>query len=373
MHAADINVPSGAHDIYDEEDLIIALAKLIAGRLDVQRWRFATDSDNGKSGRAFLDVASLDVVADLRAEKRKLTQLDIVRGEAAWCHPDVQTLARRKLLRALRSALPLHCVVALPGQEVGSNWAEFAHLITQNGAVVEAEPANVVGRCAVHALLNDECTVQSTQDIVLDEAATSTLVATHPASKAPRKALEGATKSVGNALRALGGCPATSFTVEYVVFETEEGLRLWATELEVGLTRLAAGHALHICGAGCDDRRATYTLLPQLSGPGIEATSFATFFKLCRKHGLAFDVEKRRGPVVALVDSLASGVLGACVEGLTLRDALRLSLDFLKFIRTKLDASHLIHREARPEDRDVEFVRFALERILREEESNDKK
>ena len=54
-----------------------------------------------------------------------------------------------------------------------------------------------------------------------------------------------------------------------------------------------------------------------------------------------------------------------------MRDALRLSLDFLKFIRTKLDASHLIHREARPEDRDVEFVRFALERILKEEESKD--
>ena len=128
---------------------------------------------------------------------------------------------------------------------------------------------------------------------------------------------------------------------------------------------------MHICVAGCDDRRATYTLLPQLSGPGIEATSFATFFKLCRKHGLAFDVEKRRGPVVALVDSLASGVIGACVEGLTLRDSLRLSLDFLKFIRTKLDASHLIHREARPEDRDVEFVRFALERILKEEDSKN--
>ena len=82
-------------------------------------------------------------------------------------------------------------------------------------------------------------------------------------------------------------------------------------------------------------------------------------------------MEKRRGPVVGLVDSLASGVLGACVEGLTLRDSLRLSLDFLKFIRTKLDASHLIHREARPEDRDVEFVRFALERILKEEDSKD--
>jgi hypothetical protein len=225
----------------------------------------------------------------------------------------------------------------------------------------------------VHALLKpgDECAIQATQDIVLDEAATQALLATHPANKAPRKALEGATRAVGDALRRLGSCPATFFTVHYVIFETEDGLRLWATELDVGLTHLAAGHALHVCVAGCDERSATYALLPSISGAGLEATSFATFFKLCRAHGCAFDVEKRRGPVVALVDSLASGVIGACIEGLTLKDALRLALLFLKFVRTKLDAPHLIHREARPEDRDVEFVAKALSLALAGEEGND--
>lgn len=376
LHAADVNVPSGAHDIYGEEDLVVALAKLIAGRLEVERWRFATDNDNGTSGRAFLDVADVDVVADLRAEKRKLTQLDVVRGEAAWCHPDVQTLARRKLLRALRPALVHACVVALPGREVsagGSQWADFMELVNREGAVVEAQPTKVVGRCAVHALLKpgDACAIQATQDIVLDEAATQALLATHPANKAPRKALEGATRAVGAALRRLGGCPATFFTVQYVIFETEDGLRLWATELDVGLTHLAAGHSLHVCVAGRDERSATYALLPSISGAGLEATSFATFFKLCRAHGCAFDVKKRRGPVVALVDSLASGVIGACIEGLTLKDALRLALLFLKFVRTKLDASHLIHREARPEDRDVEFVVKALDLVLAGEEGND--
>ena len=123
--------------------------------------------------------------------------------------------------------------------------------------------------------------------------------------------------------------------------------------------------------AGRDERSATYALLPSISGAGLEATSFATFFKLCRAHGCAFDVKKRRGPVVALVDSLASGVIGACIEGLTLKDALRLALLFLKFVRTKLDASHLIHREARPEDRDVEFVVKALDLVLAGEEGND--
>eukprot|EP00904_Undaria_pinnatifida_P000730 jgi/Undpi1/10658/HiC_scaffold_29.g13107.m1 len=41
--AADVSAPIGAHDVYDEEDLMIALTKLIAGHLDVQRWHIKVD------------------------------------------------------------------------------------------------------------------------------------------------------------------------------------------------------------------------------------------------------------------------------------------------------------------------------------------
>lgn len=39
-----MNTPLGAHDIYSEEDLVIALTKLIAAHLDVNRWVFKLDS-----------------------------------------------------------------------------------------------------------------------------------------------------------------------------------------------------------------------------------------------------------------------------------------------------------------------------------------
>jgi hypothetical protein len=42
--AADVNTPLGAHDIYDEEDFIIALTKLIASHLDITRWVFKLES-----------------------------------------------------------------------------------------------------------------------------------------------------------------------------------------------------------------------------------------------------------------------------------------------------------------------------------------
>ena len=202
-------------------------------------------------------------------------------------------------------------------------------------------------------------------------AATSTLVATHPASKAPRKALEGATKSVGHALRALGGCPATYFTVEYVVFETEEGFAIVGDGIGCRPDAARGGACPAYLRRGL--RRPTGVILfaAAARGPASRRRPSRRSLSCVESTAWLLMWRKRRGPVVALVDSLASGVIGACVEGLTLRDALQLSLDFLKFIRTKLDASHLIHREARPEDRDVEFVRFALERILKEEESKN--
>jgi hypothetical protein len=42
--AADVNTPLGAHDIYNEEDFIIALTKLIASHLDITRWVFKLES-----------------------------------------------------------------------------------------------------------------------------------------------------------------------------------------------------------------------------------------------------------------------------------------------------------------------------------------
>ncbi|KAK7232229.1 IQ motif [Aureococcus anophagefferens] len=47
LHGA--NIPSDEHprarDIYDEEDFCVALAKLVAGHLDVARWKFGVDAD----------------------------------------------------------------------------------------------------------------------------------------------------------------------------------------------------------------------------------------------------------------------------------------------------------------------------------------
>ena len=82
---------------------------------------------------------------------------------------------------------------------------------------------------------------------------------------------------------------------------------------------------------------------------------------------MAFDVEKGEGPSLLLVDSLANGVIGVRRRV----DSARFFTAFARFPEVHPDETrraHLIHREARPEDRDVEFVALCPGAVLKEED-----
>ena len=56
---ADVNIPVGAHDVYDRDELLSALVKLIATNLDVARWIIRIDDDHDCANVAYLDVKAL--------------------------------------------------------------------------------------------------------------------------------------------------------------------------------------------------------------------------------------------------------------------------------------------------------------------------
>ncbi|KAH8092031.1 hypothetical protein JL720_5608 [Aureococcus anophagefferens] len=408
LHESDVNIPVGAHDIYDEEDFCVALAKLVAGHLDVARWKFGVDADaraGGASGVAHLDVDDLDVVRDLRHEQRRLTALDRHKGEAAWHHPDVQVLARSKLLRSLRVALAARAVVCYPGKRPeGGAWPSFMALVQRYGGVIEAEPRDVVGHSCVHAFVRPDgvVSVRAAQD-VLSTDGYERIVAVHPAAAAPVEALAGATAAVARRLFDRGvtrgiqifnptsispfdvhaGGVVGHFTLHFTAHRSADAggaLRLWATDLELGLNPLAVGHLLHVAvtgraprkpapGAGpappADPAKRSYVLVPGFYHPGLAALKYSSFFKLCRLHGIAFDLAERRGPVLLLVDSLASGVVGAVTEGANKLDALRLCHKFLTFVRKHVDTAHLIHHVAGPADRELPDLIHVVNGALR--------
>mmetsp|Transcript_32961 Transcript_32961/g.24268 ORF Transcript_32961/g.24268 Transcript_32961/m.24268 type:complete len:168 (+) Transcript_32961:828-1331(+) len=56
---ADVPTPCSAVDIYDEQEFIMQLAKLIANNLYVTNWIFKMDDEFGGRGHAYLNVDSI--------------------------------------------------------------------------------------------------------------------------------------------------------------------------------------------------------------------------------------------------------------------------------------------------------------------------
>lgn len=338
---ADVSVPLGAHDIYDENSLLVALAKLISSHLEIGRWIIRADSSFSSLGVvAFLDVDDHEVVKELRGEYYKLVSLDEEKGKAAWQHEDVQVLARSRLLRTLRSSLSKRLIVC------GESWSTFVRgTLRQYGAVVEAEPRRIIGREAVHAFIRPDGALKilGTQDIVLNQGY-DRVAALFPHAKIPHDALVGATSAAARQLYH-GQFGAIGYlTLHFVAFypdEREGSMRLWATELELGMNEFLVGHLIHRTVVRSDmpeDGSYAYFLAPrlQLRAPS-PAMSYSTFFGLCRTHGVAFDLEQRTGPLFILFDSLAAGTLGVLAEGSGRREVLESAYKSLMFLRKNVD------------------------------------
>lgn len=334
LHSADVNIPIGAHDIYESDDLIVALAKLIAGHLDVPRWIVAVDAP--AFGLAALDVDALPVVLDLRADFQRLVALDRRKGEAAWRHPDVQTMARTKLLKALRADLPTKAKIAR-----SQRWSAFLADLRRYGAVVEAEPSRVVARQAVHACVRPDGALSSpiAQETLLDDNY-DTAAFVYPQSAAPIDALTRPAAAV--AARLFANSVVGYFTLHLVTYRThDDKLRIWATGLDLGLTPAIVGHQLHATITSSSVRDdddepaadAAYLLIPRLYHDGLTSMDFPAFFQLCREHAVNFSLRRRQGTVFVLVDSLAAGLLGALLEAPSRLQVLVSGFKLLVFVK----------------------------------------
>ncbi|CAM9347620.1 unnamed protein product [Phaeothamnion confervicola] len=146
--AADVAAPIGAHDLYDEEDALVALAKLVAGNLDVRRWLFRCERCRGHRGLAYIDASCIAGVEGLRRDRAAVQRAPAGgagsdAAAAAWHNPDVQLLARAEILKHLRQCLLANAVVC--DHEMSPTWPEFLRRFTRAGGVIEAEPREVLG------------------------------------------------------------------------------------------------------------------------------------------------------------------------------------------------------------------------------------
>jgi len=348
FHAAQVNVAPGAHDLYDEEDLLGALAQLISVHLDVPRWMFKLDDEFGGRGHAHVDTKSLPCYQQL------LKEHDAAPDE--WEEEATQAHVHQRLVAELLEVLPQRAVINM--RWLWRTWADYVVAFKRAGGVIEASPLEIRSSPSANLLVEPDGTVNltSVHEQIFSSAYTF-VGAALPQTAVPFPALREAALAVGKACyqRNIIG----HVGVDFVSFLDHDGvLRVWAVDLNVRMTHsaltfgffhfLVRGHfdphtgLYHAAQAGdcaASDTQRSYVMNELLFHPQLFCIRHSVFFNLCRLKGVSFDLQERTGTVFNLVDSFARGVIGILTVGKTLLDALRKFADCLDFIQRQVGLS----------------------------------
>ena len=264
---AGCRVAIGAHAIKTQDDLVIALVKLIAANLDVEEWVLRCENDlpgGAALGVARFQAASLPEVHRLRQERAQLLKQPSHRntssaggltggggegGLVSWGSAEMQLKVRARLLPDLRQYLPGQIQLARP-DAFPRGWFDFLNFFLRHSGVVEAEPPSLCGRVSAHLFLAPHCAkellkassssqigagqpnttpqsndhmssqyssgvaVESTQEVITTKHGLA-LAAAHPQRCISPQALERAARAVGCCLLSRGviGHVSVSFAV----------------------------------------------------------------------------------------------------------------------------------------------------------------
>ncbi len=74
FQAADVPTPISAYDIYDKNEFLNSLARLVAHNLFVNTWIFKIDDEFNGRGHATLSVDTIKTILELRKRKIEMTE-----------------------------------------------------------------------------------------------------------------------------------------------------------------------------------------------------------------------------------------------------------------------------------------------------------
>jgi hypothetical protein len=337
LNAAEVPIPVGTSDIYDEKELLATLTRLIASNLYVDLWIFKIDNEFGGRGHASIDVSSIKLVKILRKQ-----------GE------EISETTQEELYNYLLLNLPKKVKIAMPA--IYPNWKEYLKEFTRVGGVIEACPSAPFNRMqgvkVCFSIYPDgEVKLVGAFD-KLESRKYVTSGYLFPQTSLPNMNLQMLAESIGSVLieKEIIG----HISVDLVAFPDETGKSshplFWAVDLDCTLSDSASvmtffdflmeGHLDLVTGfyslnPAVSDSINSYRqflYLPFIHHPGLGKVLYKTFFYMCRVQGISFDLEERKGTAFLLPDSLQSCVIGLIsMAGNTLQ-VLKLMLETLEFV-----------------------------------------
>lgn len=233
---SNMNIPIGAHDIFNEEDLLIALTRLISSNLAISRWVIRLNVDYNNESTVLFDTSRLPIVAGLRGEQQML-MTSSGNDTECWYERHVQLNARKRILQQLKE-MTLSEVLTICRDDIYFSWAHYLTFLTKIGVVIEAEPPLLQGRIESCCFISPVggIYVQTGSQILSDESFQKQGII-FPQTLIHSKSVEGASRAVGLKLYDSYGVMGY-ITISYAVYRDayDNITRLWATGLKFGLS-----------------------------------------------------------------------------------------------------------------------------------------
>ncbi len=118
---ADVPTPISAYDIYDKNEFLSSLARLVAHNLFVNTWIFKIDDEVNGRGHASINVETMKTIVELRKRKVEMTDAVI-----------------EKIQEVLTKLLPKKVKIAQPS--LFRSFDEYMEHFCRVGGVIEAAP-----------------------------------------------------------------------------------------------------------------------------------------------------------------------------------------------------------------------------------------
>lgn len=318
---AEANIPIGAHDIYTEDDFLIALTRLIASNVDVRRWLIKLNTDFNAETFAYVDVDKMSLMATLRNEQAAL--IHTTGDPESWFERNVQLKARKRLLKYIQGTNM--SIVKFCRPDMYNSWRFYVSCLKQYGAVIEAEPPNIRAvlrsHCFVHPL--GKVSYINTVQSILNERF-EVQASLYPQRAVPESAMEGACMSIANTLYdnwGIVGYVTIAFIAHWDALENMP--RVVAESLHIGMNAtfgaigtlsvlihppepLSFPQSLTL---RLDSNDRAFVHIPLAVHTPLTTSRDDIFFRLSKMYGVCFDYERKTGVLFFLVDSIMGGAV----------------------------------------------------------------
>ncbi|KAM4675920.1 IQ domain-containing protein H [Discoglossus pictus] len=365
--SAGVPTAPGAYDIYTPQQFLDTLGQLITDNLQVTRWLFKVDDEFGGNGTAFCDMA-----AHLPSYEWAVSEMDRY-GPDTW----KQKWAQEKALLRITQELPL--VLEQHAQAVNKKrfptWDTFLHTLVSRGGVIEAfPPAESITCLTVDLLIEPDGGIKmvSCGDQIHSSGLLQCVGSSVPQCSVPPDILDSICTGIGEACKARGILGYLSVDLLSFIDGSTLEQQIWAIDLDLHYSDQLAMTQLILyltngkldCINSCldvppaprkpersrhraqtiqtpPDSSRVAVLSSRLIHTNLSVVYYNVFFKMCKAHGIGYDVKEKQGTVFVLLENQKRHRLGMLTIAEDLQGALMTFARNLFIIHQEISAPNM--------------------------------